>query len=159
MGKVRTSIKTPIGEIEIEASDFKELLGYLQEVDSFINSTTGLLKSVQSTLPMPRQELAGAVESSSDGPVLVVSKDKITVKEAILLLLYAFEKPVSQQALSRSLSVSGHMATGFAPRLSELRHEGLVLREENGELRLTAKGSKLVEGSLVPKFKATGDQP
>ena len=153
MGKIRTQFKTPLGEVEVEAADFKELLEYVKQLDDYLRSATQLLKAGEILRQAPSNELSGLIENTSDGPVLTVPKGKITTKEAVLMLLRGFDKPVGAQELSKALTLSGHMSAGFPTRLSELRHEGHLMKDEGGIYRLTTSGSRFVENKLIPKLR------
>jgi hypothetical protein len=95
--------------------------------------------------PEQREELMGIVESTVDGPAIIVPPEKLISKESISLLLYASGPDgLEPKEVSRLLSLSGLSMAGYAARMSEMRREGLLLKEAD-MYRLSVRGRSWVE--------------
>jgi hypothetical protein len=142
--KVKLAIKRPYGDISVEGESFDEIIEKLKSLPQWIDVIDGLVQRT-GTPKSKKDSLRGVVEDTSDGPVLTLPKEKLSDKEAITLLLYAHEpNPLQPREIARLLTISGRLSAGFGARLSELRNEGLILKDSGG-YRLTATGRTLVE--------------
>ena len=97
-------------------------------------------------------KIKGLIEYTSEGTLLTLPRDRINDKEAIGLILYANDPNLlPPKEVARLLALSGRPSAGFGARLSELRNEGLVVKD-GGAYRLTLAGKSWIE-NLVSKLK------
>jgi predicted transcriptional regulator len=142
--KVKLAVKRPYGDITVEGESFNEIVEKLKSLPQWIDVIDGLVQRT-GTPKSKKDALRGVVEYTSDGPVITLPKERLSDKEAITLLLYANEPNTLQpKEIARLLTISGRLSAGFGARLSELRNEGLILKDAGG-YRLTATGRSLVE--------------
>jgi hypothetical protein len=150
--KYRIVIDRPFGRVELEAESLEEILKQLQ---SFPEWMTVIDQSIieRALAPEPKDELKGIVEFTVDGPAIIVPMEKINSKEAIGLLLYASGPDgLEPKEISRLLSLSGLGMAGYAARVSEMKREGLILREGD-KYRLSVRGRSWVE-EVVSRLRA-----
>jgi len=150
--KYRIVIDRPFGRIELEAESLEEILKQLQ---SFPEWMTVIDQSIieRALAPEPKDELRGIVEFTVDGPAIIVPIEKLNSKEAIGLLLYASGPDgLEPKEISRLLSLSGLGMAGYAARMSEMKREGLILREGD-KYRLSVRGRSWVE-EVVSRLRA-----
>lgn len=152
--KVRITLHRSYGNIEIEGESFDELIENLKGFPEWLEVIDGMIVASSSGIS-EKEILKGIVENTPDGPLITVSREKLTDREAVGLLLYATEpNGLKPKELSRLLNLSGFLSVGFASRLSELKREGLAYKE--GEAyRLTVSGKKWIE-KLISSFKPGG---
>jgi len=142
--KYRIVIDRPFGRVELEAESLEEILDQLR---SFPEWMTVIDQSIieRSLAPETPEELRGIVEFTVDGPAIIVPKEKLNAKEAVGLLLYASGPDgLEPKEMSRLLNLSGFSMAGYAARMSEMRREGLLLKEGN-VYRLSVRGRTWVE--------------
>ena len=150
--KVRVIVKRSYGNVEVEGESLDEVVEGLETFPEWLAVIDKLI-SIPEGEAAEEKSLTGVIETTSDGPQLTVSKELISSKEAISLLLYAQDpNAVEPRKIGRLLDLSGHGSTGFGSRLSEMRREGAVLKEGEG-YRLSVSGKKAVE-ELVKRLKA-----
>ncbi|KPV65577.1 MAG: hypothetical protein AOA65_0008 [Candidatus Bathyarchaeota archaeon BA1] len=149
--KIRVVIKRPFGDVELEGDSLDELIEGLQAFPDWLAVIDKLIISPE--MPAGTQErLTGLIEFSKDGPLVIVPREKISDKEAIGLLLYAQDpEGLEPKEVGRLLDLSGRPSMGFGSRLSEIRREGLVIKEDN-LYRLSAAGRKWTE-DLVSRLR------
>jgi len=150
--KYRIVIDRPFGRVELEAESLEEILKQLQ---SFPEWMTVIDQSIieRALAPEPKDELRGIVEFTVDGPAIIVPIEKLNSKEAIGLLLYASGPDgLEPKEISRLLSLSGLGMAGYAARMSEMKREGLILREGD-KYRLSVRGRSWVE-EIVSRLRA-----
>jgi hypothetical protein len=98
--------------------------------------------------PEEREEtrsLEGLIEITSEGPSVIVPRDELSSKEAIGLILYAIDPdPMEPKEIGRLLKISGQPSAGYGSRLSEMKREGIVVKEDNA-YRLSVAGRNWVE--------------
>jgi len=152
--KVKLSIKRSYGELVVEGESFEEVAEGLRELPQWLDVIESIVESSEAPSPArAKEDLKGLVETTGRGPVVVVPKEKLSDKDAICLLLYASDPhPLQPKEIGELLMESGRHSAGFGARLSELRSEGLVIRE-NGEYRLTVAGKKRAE-EIVQKLRS-----
>jgi len=140
---VRLVIDRPYGRLEIEGENFDDLIKRLESLPDYLEVIDQLL--LKPKPPSTREEeLKGLIEFTTDGPLVIVPKEKVNIKEAIGLLLVATDPtPTDPKELSKLLNLSGKLSPGFAARLSELKHEGRVVREGDA-YRLSAEGKNWI---------------
>ncbi len=149
--KVKLSIKRSYGDIVIEGEGFEEIISNLKSIPEWLDIVDGLI--LRAGAPTSHKEiLKGLVEYITEGTVLTYPREKLSDKEAICLLLYANEpNPLQPREVARLLTMSGRLSAGFGARLSELRNEGLLVKEGNA-YRLSAVGRTAVE-DMVSKLQ------
>jgi len=149
--KYRIVIERPFGRIELEAEELEDILNQLR---SFPEWMTVIDQSImeRALAPEPKEELRGIMEFTVDGPAIIVP-DKVTSKEAIGLLLYVSGPDgLEPKEISRPLSLSGIAMAGYAARMSEMKREGLLLREGD-KYRLSVRGGSWVE-EIISRLRA-----
>ena len=147
--KVRLVLHRSYGNIELEGENFDEIVDRIKEFPEWLEVIDSMI-STQSTAIGEKDILSGIVQLTTEGPVLTVTREKLTDREAVAILLYAMDpQGVRPRELSRLLSLSGFLSVGFASRLSELKREGLAYRE--GDVyKLTVAGKQWVEDTVKP---------
>lgn len=107
------------------------------------------------------KELAGIAVFSVDGANLLVSKNKLTDNEALLLWLTAYylghklgmsasdflSKDELQSKLGKSSKITG-------TRLGELAKNGLVQKTSDEKFRVTTMGVSQTQEEIIPKIKS-----
>ncbi len=151
--KARVVVRRPYGNIEIEGESLDELVEGLETFPEWLAVIDKLVAIPEAPSSGEGENpLEGIIELTSEGPQLTVPKDRVSNKEAISLLLYAQDPtPIEPKQIGRLLNLSGHSSAGFGSRLSELRREGIILREGQG-YRITVAGKKMVE-DLIQKLR------
>lgn len=150
--KIKLSIKKPYGEVTLEGESFEELSETLKSFPEWIDIIDSQI--VHSETPKSKREsLKGIIEYISEGPVISIPKEKLNDKEAICLIIYANEPNLLQpKEIAKLLTLSGRLSAGFGARLSELRNEGLIVKDA-GAYRLTTTGVSMVE-NILSKLKS-----
>jgi len=152
--KVRVVLHRSYGDIELEAETFDEIIEKIKEFPEWLEVIDSMI-TAQATAVSEKSLLSGIVQTTADGPVITVARDRLTDREAVGILLYAMDpEGLRPREMSRLLSLSGFLSVGFASRLSELKREGLAYKEEDIYL-LTVAGKSWVEG-LVKSIKPGG---
>jgi len=142
--KIRLVLHRSYGDVEVEADSFDEIVENMKGFPEWLEVIDGLVAS-QSTAVGEKEVLEGIVETTADGPVIVVPRDRLTDKEAVGVLLYALDPAgLKPKEMSRLLSLSGFLSVGFASRISELKREGLAYKEADA-YKLTVGGKKWIE--------------
>lgn len=106
------------------------------------------------------KDCEGLIAFSKEGANLLVSKDKLTDNETLLLLLLAgyvgFQlslvagDAVSKEELQAKLGKSGKIAS---TRLGELVKGDLVLKVDDDKFRITTFGVVQMQRDVIPKIK------
>jgi predicted transcriptional regulator len=152
MNKVETRIKTPFGEITIEAENAQEILKML---DTFPEDFIEKVGSFVSNRLMPSAvQLKGIVESTTEGPV-IVARENLTHYEAIGLTLYASEEKKNTAAQITKLLESGGMKCMVPARLNEMTKRGQVFKPDPNrpEFKLTMQGERWIEDDVLAKLR------
>ena len=148
--KIRVTVKRPYGNIEVEGESLDEVVRGLEVFPEWLVVIDKLMSSTETDVE--EEQLRGIIEASSDGPQLIVPKDRISSREAIGLLLYAQNPtPLEPREVGSLLTLSGHGSAGYGSRLSEMRREGAILKEGGG-YRLSVAGKKWIE-ELISRLK------
>ncbi|MFH0748497.1 MAG: hypothetical protein V1915_01040 [Candidatus Bathyarchaeota archaeon] len=143
--KVRVIVTRPYGNIEVEGESLDEVVEGLETFPEWLAVIDGLIAITEVIPTKEENPLQGLIEVTSEGPQLIVSKDNVSTKEAISLLLFANNPmPIEPKQIGRLLNLSGHGSSGFGSRLSEMRREGTIVREGQG-YRISVAGKKIVE--------------
>jgi len=152
--KVRIVLHRSYGDIELEAETFDEIIEKIKEFPEWLEVIDSMV-TAQATAVSEKDILSGIVQTTADGPVITVPRDRLTDREAVGILLYAMDpEGLRPREMSRLLSLSGFLSVGFASRLSELKREGFAYKEGDIYL-LTVAGKSWVEG-LVKSIKPGG---
>jgi hypothetical protein len=151
--KVRLTLHRPYGNIEIEGESFDEIIDNMQNFPEWLDVIDNVI-SKQLVETEIEESLKGIIETTADGPVIIVPRDRITDREAVGLLLYTSKKGLRPKELGRYLSLSGFLSAGFASRISELKREGFTLKDAD-VYKLTIAGERWVE-NLIKKLKGAG---
>jgi len=153
MGKIRTRIKAPFGEIVLEGESPKEILEILGSIpENFIEEVTSLI-SGKLTPPMKAQ-LEGIIEFTTEGPVITTRK-KLTHYEAIGLILYSMENNTATASRISKLLESSGIKSMVPARLNEMTKRGLVFKPDPSkpDFKLTVQGKKWIEDDVLPKLR------
>jgi len=152
--KVRIVLHRSYGDIELEADTFDEIVEKIKEFPEWLDVIDSMV-TAQARAVSEKDLLSGIVQTTADGPVIAVPRDRLTDREAVGILLYAMDpEGLRPREMSRLLSLSGFLSVGFASRLSELKREGLAYKEGDIYL-LTVAGKSWVEG-LIKSIKPGG---
>ena len=152
MSRYRLRIKKEFGEFEVEGATPEEILEGLKGLPDVLRKVDEALS--KPALTGPKISLKGIVETTSEGPVLTVPTDRISDKEALGVLLYSLSSTRSSE-LYKLLNLSGKLSPGAPSRLSEMKREGLVVKDGD-QYKLTMAGTKMVEENIVPRLKSAG---
>jgi hypothetical protein len=152
MPRIKLTLKTKYGEIEVSGNNTKELLDSLdlidEEIIKEINDKVSKLVS-----PQIQNKLNGILRIDKDGPVIVTKKD-FTHYEAIGLILYAYDKNIStSKKIRERLTASGKKVTVPA-RINEMRKRGYVFKPDKrqSKYKLSSKGLKWIENEVIPSL-------
>jgi hypothetical protein len=141
--KTRVIIKREYGDVEIEGDSLDELIEGLESFPEWLAIIDRLVMG-----PEEREDirsLEGLIEITSEGPSVIVPRDELSSKEAIGLILYAIDpEPMEPKEIGRLLKISGQASAGYGSRLSEMKREGIVVKEDNA-YRLSVAGRNWVE--------------
>ena len=153
MGKIKTKIKAPFGEIVLEGENPKEILEILNSMpENFIEEITSLISG--KLTPPIKAQLEGIVEFTTEGPV-ITTRRKLTHYEAIGLILYSMEDNTATAAqISRLLESSG-IKSMVPARLNEMTKRGFVFKPNPSkpDFKLTVQGKRWIEDEVLPKLR------
>jgi len=153
MGRIKTRIKAPFGEIVLEGENPKEILEILNSIpENFIQEITNLISG--KLTPPVKAQLEGIVEFTTEGPVITTRK-KLTHYEAIGLILYSMENNTATAAQISKLLESSGIKSMVPARLNEMTKRGLVFKPNPSrpDYKLTVQGKKWVEDEVLPKLR------
>jgi len=153
MGRIKTRIKAPFGEIVLEGESPKEILEMLNSIpENFIQEITNLISG--KLTPPVKAQLEGIVEFTTEGPVITTRK-KLTHYEAIGLILYSMENNTATAAQISKLLESSGIKSMVPARLNEMTKRGLVFKPNPSrpDYKLTVQGKKWVEDEVLPKLR------
>jgi hypothetical protein len=153
MSKVEVRVKTPFGEIVVEAENPQELLKILETFpEGFLEKVGGF---VQNRLIPSGVQLKGLVESTTEGPV-IIARENLTHYEAIGLTLYASEEKKSTAAQLTKLLESSGIKCMVPARLNEMTKRGQVFKPNPNrpEFKLTMQGERWVEEDVLAKLRS-----
>jgi len=145
--RLRVTIRRRYGEVTFEAETPEELTKLLIEHIEAID------RAVKDSMRYEAEagveaELEGVVAYREERPIITVPKDRLSVKEAISLLLYACgEQEMRPSEINQQLMESGIVSAGYPARLSEMIREGLLFKGEVG-YKLTEYGKMVVKDLL-----------
>ena len=157
MSKVEVRVKTPFGEIVIEAENAQEVLKILEALpEGFMEKVGGF---VQNRLAPSGAQLKGIVESTTEGPV-IIARENLTHYEAIGLTLYASDEKRGTAAQITKLLESSGIKCMVPARLNEMTKRGQVFKPDPNrpEFKLTMQGERWVEDDVLAKLKSKIDQ-
>ena len=153
MGRIKTRIKTPFGEIVLEGENPKELLEIIKSIpENFIEEVTSLISG--KLTPPIKAQLEGIVEFTTEGPVITTRK-KLTHYEAIGLILYSMENNMATAAQISKLLESSGIKSMVPARLNEMTKRGLVFKPNPSkpDFKLTVQGKRWIEDEVLPKLR------
>jgi hypothetical protein len=157
MNKVEVRVKTPFGEITVEADNPQEALKILETFpEGFVEKVAGL---VQNKMMPSGIQLKGIVESTTEGPV-IIARENLTHYEAIGLTLYASEERKSTAAHITRLLESSGIKCMVPARLNEMTKRGQVFKPDPNrpEFKLTMQGERWVEDDALTKLRGKMSQ-
>lgn len=129
------------------AEDLKVLLQDVAKVDEAVKGVLESEKAAQAGA-----ELEEIVTYRGDKPIIVVRRELMTVREAILLLLYASNvEELRASEISEQLTESGILSAGYNSRISEMTREGLIIKGKVG-YKLTEQG-KLAVKDVIKRIR------
>jgi|SRR5271157_301538 len=152
MNRVEIRVKTPFGEIILEAENSQEVLKILETIpEGFVEKVAGF---VQNRMMPSGVQLKGIVESTTEGPVLI-ARENLTHYEAIGLTLYASEEKKSTAAQMTKLLESSGIKCMVPARLNEMTKRGQVFKPDPNrpEFKLTMQGERWVEDDVLTKLR------
>lgn len=142
--KMRVLVKRPFGEVEVEGESLDELVEDLKVLPDWLPVIERLVSGPEPSNE-PGELLSGLTDTSESGPILTVAHERANDKEAIGLLLYASgTRLLEPKTLGHLLDLSERACPGLGARLSELRREGLLVKDGAG-YRLSNAGRGWVE--------------
>jgi len=152
MPRLRLSIETPFGEIQVSGESPEEVLEALGWLDrDFVVEVNSRVSSLMAE--QARNVLEGIVDVRRDGPV-IVTRDDMSHYEAIGLILYAYkDHEASSRMIKERLSASGKKVTVPA-RLNEMRKRGHIFKPNSREpiYKLSTQGVRWIEEEVLPKL-------
>ncbi len=106
------------------------------------------------------EDFKDIIAIAPEGPEVLIPKQKLTDSETLLLNLLAthiayklgkldrewLTKEELQDKLGKSMKIT-------STRLGELTREGIVLRTEEGNYKITTKGTKQLQQEMLPKLR------
>jgi hypothetical protein len=153
MNKVEVRVKTPFGEIVVEADSPQEVLKLFEGFpEDFVERVEGF---VSNRLMPSGVQLKGIVESTTEGPV-IVARENMTHYEAIGLTLYASDERKSTAAQLTKLLESSGIKCMVPARLNEMTKRGQVFKPDPNrpEFKLTMQGERWVEDDVLAKLRS-----
>jgi len=153
MGRIKTRIKAPFGEIVLEGENPKEILEIIKSIpENFIEEVTSLISG--KLTPPIKAQLEGIVEFTTEGPVITTRK-KLTHYEAIGLILYSMEDNMATAAQISKLLESSGIKSMVPARLNEMTKRGLVFKPNPSkpDFKLTVQGKRWIEDEVLPKLR------
>jgi len=152
ISKIQTRIKTPFGEVIIEAENPEQILSILQNMpENFVELVSDFVINKMSP---SKAQLKGIVEITTEGP-LIVTREKLTHYEAIGLILYASENKTNTASKITKLLESSGIKSMVPARLNEMTKRGHVFKPNPNKIdfKLTIQGEKWVEDSILTKIR------
>ena len=152
MKRVEVRIKTPFGEILVEAESPTEVLKILEDFpEGFVEKISDV---VSSRLTPSGVQLKGIVEQTTEGPV-IVAHESLTHYEAIGLTLYASEDKKGTAAQIQKLLESSGIKCMVPARLNEMTKRGQVFKPDPNkpEFKLTIQGEQWIEEEVLAKLR------
>ncbi len=152
MKRIEARIKTPFGEVVIEADSPQEILNMLESVPE--NFVEKLSDFVSNRLTPSGAQLKGIVEPTTEGPV-IVTRENLTHYEAVGLVLYASDERKNTAAQIQKLLESSGIKSMVPARLNEMTKRGQVFKPDPSkpEFKLTIQGEKWVEDEVLTKIR------
>jgi len=153
MNKIEVHVRTPFGEVVVEAENAQEILKILEAFpEGFMERVGGF---VQNRLMPSNVQLKGFIESTTEGPVIIARED-LTHYEAIGLTLFASEGRKSTAAQITKLLESSGIKCMVPARLNEMTKRGQVFKPDPNrpEFKLTMQGERWVEDDVLNKLKS-----
>src|SRR4030067_126832 len=152
MKKIEARIKTPFGEVVIEADSPQEVLSMLESFPE--NFVENLSEFVSNKLTPSGAQLKGIIEPTTEGPV-IVTRENLTHYEAVGLVLYASDQRKNTAAQVAKLLESSGIKSMVPARLNEMTKRGQVFKPDPNkpEFKLTIQGEKWIEDEVLSKLR------
>ena len=152
MKRIEARIKTPFGEVTIEADTPQEILGILETIPE--NFVEKLSDFISNKLTPSGAQLKGIVEPTTEGPV-IVTRENLTHYEAVGLVLYASDDKKNTAAQVTKLLESSGIKSMVPARLNEMTKRGQVFKPDphRPEFKLTIQGEKWIEDEVLSKLR------
>ena len=152
MKRIEARIKTPFGEVIIEADSPQEILSMLENIPE--NFVEKLSEFVSNKLTPSGAQLKGIIEPTTEGPV-IVTRENLTHYEAVGLILYASEDKKNTAAKVTKLLESSGIKSMVPARLNEMTKRGQVFKPDPNkpDFKLTIQGEKWVEDEVLSKLR------
>jgi hypothetical protein len=150
--RIEARIKTPFGEVTIEADTPQEILDFLETIpDNFVEKLSDF---VSNKLTPSGAQLKGIVEPTTEGPV-IVTRENLTHYEAVGLVLYASDEKKNTAAQVTKLLESSGIKSMVPARLNEMTKRGQVFKPDPSrpEFKLTIQGEKWIEDEVLSKLR------
>jgi len=154
MRRVEVHIKAPFGEIVVEGETPQDVLSLLEAFPKdFVENISSLVAS--KLVPSAAAQLKGIIEFTTEGPVLIAPRDKLTHYEAIGLILYASDGRQNTAAQIQKLLESSGVKCMVPARLNEMVKRGQVFKPDpkRPEFKLTVQGEKWIEEEVLAKLR------
>lgn len=121
-----------------------------------------LARKITLTVDLQRlvEDFKDVIAIAPEGPELLIPKQRLTDSETLLLDLLAtyiggklgklerewLTREELQAKLGKSMKITG-------TRLGELTREGLILRTEEGNYKITTRGTRKLQEEVLPKIR------
>jgi hypothetical protein len=152
MKRVEARIKTSFGEVIVEGENAQEVLDLLSSFPEDFMEKMG--NFVSSRIVPSGAQLKGIVESTTEGPVIIV-RENLTHYEAIGLTLYASDEKKCTAAQIQKLLESSGIKCMVPARLNEMTKRGQVFKPDPNrpEFKLTMQGERWVEDDVLARLR------
>jgi hypothetical protein len=150
--RIEARIKTPFGEVIVEADTPQEIMSMLETIpEDFVEKLSDF---VSSRLTPSGAQLKGIVEPTTEGPV-IVTRENLTHYEAVGLILYASGDRKNTAAQVTKLLESSGIKSMVPARLNEMTKRGQVFKPDPNkpEFKLTIQGEKWIEDEVLSKLR------
>jgi len=128
----------------------EELASLLQDISKLDEVVKAVLESEKAA--QAGTELEGIIAYRGDKPMIVVRKELMTIREAIMLLLHAStSEELRASEINEQLTESGILSAGYNARISEMTREGLIVKGEIG-YKLTEQGRLRIK-DIIKKIR------
>lgn len=152
MQRIRLSLKTDFGEIEVSGKNPQEILDALDWLDQeFVKKVNKKISEFVTS--QVEKKFKGILCVGKEGPV-IVTKKKLSHYEAIGLILYASKDNLASSRKLRELLIESGKKVTVPARINEMRKRGHIFKpnSKSSEYKLSTKGIKWIEENLLPSL-------